>query len=140
MEGKNQLLIIGLLALIVGLVLGYFFGSSSMVMHRGFWSSNDGYEEMGEHMYDDIVSDDGELQHMVDEMMLIGRGDNGDAYEEAFLRGMIVHHLGAIAMSERLLEESDRPELVEFANGIIANQSAEVDQMKSWLQVWFSEE
>ncbi len=142
MENKNQTIIIGLLALIVGLLLGYFFGANNMP-HRGFFSNESMYEEMEEHMggsyEDEIVNGDGELMHMMDEMMLIGRGQTGDAYEEAWLRGMIVHHLGAIRMSENLLEQTDRPELIELANNIIASQSAEVEQMKGWLQTWFNE-
>jgi len=142
MENKNQAIIIGLLALIVGLLLGYFFGNNSMP-HGGFFSNESMYEEMEEHMggyyEDEIVNGDGELMHMMDEMMLIGRGQTGDAYEEAWLRGMIVHHIGAIKMSENLLEQTDRPELIELANNIIESQSAEVDQMKGWLQTWFNE-
>lgn len=140
MEAKNQTLGIALLALIAGLIIGYLFGSSA-VPQRGFWGGEDMYEEMEEHMYgDDVLGSDGELQHMMDEMMLIGRGRSGEAYEEAFLRGMIVHHLGAISMSEQLLEETERPELVQFANAIIATQSTEVEQMKGWLEAWFTEE
>jgi uncharacterized protein (DUF305 family) len=144
MENKNHTIIIGLLALIVGLLFGYFFGNNSMP-HRGFFANESiMYEEMekhmGDYMYkDEIISGDGELQHMMDEMMFIGRGQTGDAYEEAWLRGMIAHHLGAIAMSEKLLEETNRPELVELANSIIESQSAEVGQMKGWLKMWFTE-
>ena len=139
MENKNSALIIGLLALIVGLLFGYFFGTNTMP-HRGFFSNESMYEEMEEHMFgDEIVDGDGELMHMMDEMMLIGRGQTGDAYEEAWLRGMVVHHIGAIKMSENLLEQTDRPELIELANNIIESQSAEVDQMKDWLQTWFNE-
>ena len=143
MENKNQTIIIGLLALIVGLLLGYFFGANNMP-HRGFFSNESMYEEMEEHMggyeyNDEIVSGDGELMHMMDEMMLIGRGQTGDAYEEAWLRGMVVHHIGAIRMSEQLLKETDRPELIELANNIIESQSREVEQMKGWLNSWFNE-
>lgn len=142
MENKNQTIIIGLLALIVGLLLGYFFGANNMP-HRGFFSNESMYEEMGEHTggsyEDEIVNGDGEFMHMMDEMMLIGRGRTGDAYEEAWLRGMVVHHLGAIRMSENLLQQTDRPELIELANNIIESQSAEVEQMKDWLKSWFNE-
>lgn len=138
MENKNQTIIIGLLALIVGLLLGYFFGANNMP-HHGFFSNDTMYEEMTEHMYgDEIVDGDGELQHMMDEMMFIGRGQTGEAYEKAWLRGMVVHHLGAIEMSKELLKQTDRPELVQLANNIIESQSTEVEQMKSWLQTWFN--
>lgn len=139
MENKNQTIIIGLLALIFGLFFGYFFGTSTM-SHRGFFSDNSMYEEMGEHMFENEITDsDGELQHMMSEMMLIGRGQTGKAYEEAWLRGMIVHHMGAIEMSKELLKQTDRSELVEIANNIIKSQSTEVDKMQGWLKQWFNE-
>ena len=137
MENKNSALIIGLLALIVGLLFGYFFGTNTMP-HRGFFSNESMPEEMEDHMFgDEIVDGDGELMHMMDEMMLIGRGQTGGAYEEAWLRGMTVHHLGAVEMSKDLLEQTNRPELIKLANSIIEGQSAEVEQMKGWLQTWF---
>ncbi|MEX0934338.1 MAG: DUF305 domain-containing protein [Candidatus Saccharimonadales bacterium] len=139
MENKNQAIIIGLLALIVGLLFGYFFGANNMP-HRGFFSNESMYEEMGEHMYgDEIVDGDGAMMHAMDEMMLVGRGQTGEAYEEAWLKGMVVHHLGAINMAEELLKQTDRPELVSIANDIIESQSMEVEQMKEWLNVWFNE-
>jgi uncharacterized protein (DUF305 family) len=139
MEYKNSAVIIGLLALIVGLLLGYFFGAN-MMPQRSFFGAGSMYEEMGENMYgDEIIDGDGAMQHAMDEMMLIGRGQTGEAYEEAWLRGMIVHHLGAIAMAENLLEETDRPELIELANTIIESQAREVEHMKGWLQAWFTE-
>ncbi len=52
---------------------------------------------------------------------------------------MIVHHLGAINMSKELLKQTDRPALVGLGNDIIESQSAEVEQMKGWLDLWFNE-
>lgn len=140
MENKNQTIIIGLLALIVGLILGYFFGGNTMMSDRGFFSNEAMHEEMEEHMYgDELIDEDGAMIHAMDEMMLGFRGKTGEAYEEAFLRGMIVHHIGAINMAEELLEQTDRPELVKLANDIITSQSDEVEQMRSWLGEWFNE-
>lgn len=138
MENKHSTIIIALLTLIVGLLFGYFFGINTTSYQT---SSNDMmYEEMETHMHgDELVDSDGELRHMMDEMMRVGRGKTGEAYEEAWLRGMITHHLGAIAMSEELLKQTDRPELIELANNIIASQSTEVEQMKGWLETWFNE-
>lgn len=138
METKNQVIIIALLALIVGLLIGYFFGTGTM-MNRGFMTNQSMHEEIDEHMYgDEFVDNDGAMQHAMDEMMLGFRGLEGEAYEEMFLRGMIVHHIGAINMAEELLKQTDRPELVELANNIIASQSSEVEMMKGWLGSWFS--
>lgn len=140
MENKNQTIIIGLLALIVGLVLGYFLGGNTSMSDRDVLSNESMHEEMDEHMYEDeLIDEDGAMMHAMDEMMLGFRGKTGEAYEEAFLRGMIVHHIGAISMAEELLEQTDRPELVKLANDIIDSQSNEVEQMRSWLGEWFNE-
>lgn len=138
MENKNSIIIFGLLALIVGLFLGYFFGSTAMP-YRGFFSNDSMYEEMGEHMYgDEIIERDGAMMHAMDEMMLGFRGKTGEEYEEAFLRGMIVHHIGALRMAGELLEQTDRPELEAFAQDIIGVQSREIETMKGWLEIWFN--
>ncbi len=138
MENKNQIIIVGLLALIVGLLFGYFFGTNTM-SPRNFSNGELMYEEMAEHMYnDEIVNNDGAMQHAMDEMMLGFRGLEGEAYEEMFLRGMIVHHLGAISMAEDLLEQTNRSELIELANNIINSQTGEVEMMKMWLGTWFN--
>lgn len=98
------------------------------------------YEEMEEHMYgDEIIDHDGAMIHAMDEMMRAFRGKEGDEYDEIFLRSMIVHHLGAIQISEELLENTDRQELQTFAQDIISTQSAEVEEMKGWLDAWFND-
>ena len=65
MENQDQTIIIGLLALIVGLIVGYFFGGSTMP-HYSFLSNDSMYEEMEEHMYgDEIIDGDGAMiMHM----------------------------------------------------------------------------
>jgi len=137
MENKNSQIIIGLLAAILGLIVGYFFGANT---NPRVSFMDEMYEEMEEHMYEDeIISGDGAMMHAMDEMMLGFRGKTGVAYEEAFLRGMIVHHIGAVEMAEALLEQTDRPELRVFAQNIIDAQSQEIETMKGWLQEWFTQ-
>lgn len=137
MENKNQTIVIGLLALIVGLLLGYFFGTNTMP-HRESLNDESMYQEMDSHMNgEEIINNDGSMQHAMDEMMLGFRGLEGEAYEEMFLRGMIVHHIGAINMAKELLEQTNRPELTELANNIISSQSNEVEMMRGWLEQWF---
>lgn len=144
---QNQTIIIGLLSLIAGLVIGYMLGGNGIMngwqtssydfMHEEMEEHMNG--EAGDHMYgDEIIDNDGAMIHAMDEMMLGFRGKTGEEYEEAFLRGMIVHHLGAVRMAEELLEETERPELVDFAQEIIEVQSKEVAVMKGWLSDWFN--
>jgi uncharacterized protein (DUF305 family) len=65
-------------------------------------------------------------------------GAMGDAqFDAQFLDGMVAHHEGAIAMAEQVLAESDRPELREMAEAIIAAQEGEITQMQAWRAEWY---
>jgi uncharacterized protein (DUF305 family) len=59
--------------------------------------------------------------------------------DAAFIDSMIVHHQGAVVMAEELLANTERPELIDMANVIIATQSAEIEQMRGWRAEWFAE-
>ncbi|HZW45074.1 MAG TPA: DUF305 domain-containing protein [Dermatophilaceae bacterium] len=50
-----------------------------------------------------------------------------------FLQGMIPHHEQATEMAQLVAERSDRQELIELADVIIAAQSTEIDQMMQLL-------
>lgn len=58
-------------------------------------------------------------------------------YDAQFLDGMTIHHQGAVAMAEQALTESQRPEIKQLAQNIIATQSSEIEQMASWRQQWY---
>lgn len=60
----------------------------------------------------------------------------GAEFEIAFLSMMIAHHEGAVDMAEWVLERTERPELREAAEAVIAAQTPEIEQMNAWLRDW----
>jgi len=80
-------------------------------------------------------------QHDMDSVMA-GMTDGledkeGTEFEQAFIEGMIVHHEGAVIMAQMVLQKTQRPELIQLANDIIAAQTREIDMMRSWNAEWF---
>jgi uncharacterized protein (DUF305 family) len=81
--------------------------------------------------------EDSEMHNMMDMMMANLEGKTGESFERAFLEDMIVHHEGAVEMTRALLDETNRPELTQFAKNIIAVQSEEIEMMEGWLEEWY---
>ena len=57
--------------------------------------------------------------------------------EFAFLAGMVPHHEDALRDARLAEKRSDRPEIRELAQNIIAAQDAEITQMEGWLSTWY---
>lgn len=51
-----------------------------------------------------------------------------------FVRGMIPHHRGAIAMAKIALEHSKNPEIRKLAEDIVKAQDSEIAQMEAFLK------
>ncbi|MDW7738950.1 MAG: DUF305 domain-containing protein [Bacillota bacterium] len=60
--------------------------------------------------------------------------------EYEFLVHMIPHHEEAVATATYLKENTEREEIREFAKGIIRTQSAEIEQMTTWLKNWYPDQ
>ena len=58
-------------------------------------------------------------------------------FDLRFINEMIAHHESAITMAQDALSKSQRPEIKDLAQDIVAAQQAEIEQMKQWRQAWY---
>jgi uncharacterized protein (DUF305 family) len=67
---------------------------------------------------------------------------SGDAFDRAFLEGMIMHHQMAIQMADSLLEQDlvAHEEVGTLAEEIRSAQEAEIAEMQGWLAEWYGAE
>ena len=54
----------------------------------------------------------------------------------SYLTHMVAHHQEAVDAA-RQLARSERPRMRAFGRGIVATQTAQIDQMKGWLADWY---
>jgi uncharacterized protein (DUF305 family) len=64
---------------------------------------------------------------------------DADPFDQAFIDGMIPHHESAVMMAQEILKTTDRPEIRQLAEEIIAAQETEIEQMRQWRAEWFGE-
>lgn len=62
---------------------------------------------------------------------------SGRDFEIQFLKDMIVHHTEAVQMSRDAEQKAVNPDVKAAATEIAKNQSAEIDQLKSWASSWY---
>lgn len=61
---------------------------------------------------------------------------SGNEFDLAFIDAMSAHHQGAIATANEVLDTDASPAITELAEGIIAEQEAELEQMAGWREEW----
>lgn len=61
----------------------------------------------------------------------------GDAFEVAFLEGMVGHHTAAVKEADGCLRRADHVELRNVCQEIHEAQKSEIVQMKEWLCQWY---
>ncbi len=59
--------------------------------------------------------------------------------ESGFLREMVAHHREAIEMAGELAR-SERPAMRALGARIVSSQTAQVEQMETWLDEWYADE
>lgn len=63
-------------------------------------------------------------------------GKTGDAFDEAFVSGMITHHQDAIDMARMADRQAKHQEVKDLSRAIIDAQQKEIDLMEQWQKDW----
>lgn len=114
---NQKQLLTGVVAFVVGVGAGYFINNESSVTAD--------------------QSMRGSMQAQMDGMMASLEGKRGDAFDQAFLSEMILHHEGAVAMAEAAKKYATHEEITTMADAIISTQTVEIEQMREWLVSWY---
>jgi uncharacterized protein (DUF305 family) len=133
---QNQTLVVGVVALAIGLALGFVAAKPDhdRLPPRGMHQMDN-----SEMMYNDMM-DHGRM-NMDDMMMTMTKnlqGKTGATFDKAFIDDMIPHHQGAVEMAELVLTSTERPELKKMAQEIIDAQTKEIKMMQEWQKEWFT--
>lgn len=131
---KNTILVAGV-ALILGLGVGY-----GMSTNRGF-EKDEGLSCTHRMPNGQMMSNGGGMS-MADMMMDMNaelQGKSGDAFDQAFLSEMIVHHEGAVEMAKAALTSAKHQEIKDLATAIITAQNKEIGEMKAWQKSWYNQ-
>jgi uncharacterized protein (DUF305 family)/Spy/CpxP family protein refolding chaperone len=75
-----------------------------------------------------------QMGHMDHSMMQV---DPSQPFDAQFIDSMLEHHRGAVTMAEQALAEAEHEELRTLAEGIIAAQTQEIEQMTAWRTSWY---
>lgn len=63
--------------------------------------------------------------------------EGANPFDRAFIDMMIPHHQGAIRMAEAELADGEDDQLKELAEGIVAAQTTEIEEMNQWREAWY---
>lgn len=121
--------------IILSAVIGLVVGAGGFALLDRNEMPREGMHMMpsGEEMEDGSMAMHGAMNSMMAGLS----GKTGDAFDQAFLAEMIVHHEGAVEMAEAALRDAKHAELKQMAEAIIAAQTGEIAQMKEWQKSWY---
>ncbi len=134
---KNTGIIIAIGTLVLGLGIGYAAGAGKTPEPVATNQNNSGM-----HMMPDgsMMGNDGSSMSMAEMMTSMNaelEGKTGDAFDQAFISEMIMHHQGAVEMAELALTNAKHQEIKDLANAIILAQNKEIADMKAWQKAWY---
>jgi len=133
---QNKTMLVGVGALIIGVIIGFGFGGRNIEKRMGYGN------EKGAHMMQNgqmMNNGNTSMSGMMMDMNAALRGKTGDEFDKVFLSEMIVHHEGAVQMAQLALQNAKHQEIKDLAQAIITAQNIEIAQMKGWNSAWYTQ-
>ncbi|MFF6882888.1 DUF305 domain-containing protein [Streptomyces sp. NPDC012421] len=92
---------------------------------EGWLKTHGGPRDQGEHAHHTMpgMATEAQLAEL--------RAAKGPAFDELFVRLMVTHHEGAVTMATEALGQGNNIQVEEMANDVIAQQTAEINRMRS---------
>lgn len=130
---KKESIMFGAFGLLAGVIIAGFVAGQAVN------NNNNGIMRVMGISASKYATKDNEAEYMDMSMELMNstlKGKTGDDFDKTFINEMIGHHQGAIGMAVLAKQNAKHDEVKKLADDIIAAQSKEITQMKSWQQQW----
>lgn len=79
---------------------------------------------------------DGQTMDMTADIEML---QTAEPFDMVFMETMIGHHESAIEAAQIVLGQTQSSEIRALAEGIVASQQAEIEQMENWIGEWYPE-
>jgi uncharacterized protein (DUF305 family) len=86
-----------------------------------------------------MEGDGSDMSSMMMDMNAALKGKTGDAFDQAFLAEMVIHHQGAIDMAELAMANAKHQEIKNLSKAIVSAQTKEIAEMKAWQKSWYNQ-
>ncbi len=130
---KKETILYGVIGLLAGAIIAGF--SATYAVNN---NHNGMMRMMGMHTNSSTGANTS-TNHMgmsMDSMSAALGGRTGDDFDKTFISEMIDHHQGAINMANLAKQNAKHEEIKKLADDIVAAQTKEINEMKTWQQQW----
>ena len=130
---NKESILYGVIGLVAGVIIAGFTATYAVN------NNNNGMMRMMGMHTDTTTSSQGTMNDedmSKSEMTSSLKNKTGDDFDKAFISEMIAHHQGAIDMANLAKQNAKHDEIKNLANDIVAAQTKEINEMKSWQTQW----
>src|SRR3989344_2592080 len=120
---NNETILAGIIGLLLGVIIATFGVTYAVNKdHNGMMSQ--------------MMSMHSGSSMSMDQMVAGLQGKTSDDFDKIFISQMIDHHQGAIDMANLAKQNAKHDEIKKLADDIVIAQTKEINQMKTWQQLW----